>query len=373
MDSADLELVDSLYAATTGEGTLNEAMRQYLKRQDDAGGAIIHYDSILDEASDYEPVGPDSNTTQLIQSVFDEYESTHGAIDNPLIALALDDLKAGAVLVSDDVIPYEELSRTEFFEAIFKPLGIRWSMGWLAMGNGQNWMTFTSSKLIDIGPYEHAHFRRARLFRRHLARVLHIMELIHQADNANHILEDSLDKVPQGILLVDDSRKVLFSNSTSNEILKNAGAATVTNGRLTVGSTSHERAKFEQWWNILISAADMDGASFTDASLHPLWELEVSRVGVNGSKAWQGRRWMIRLKLKPEGSRLPIDYLQEYYGMTKAEADVCANLCLNGDAVSTARAMALSPNTVRTHLKSAFRKTDTKNQVALAIRLMTQT
>ncbi|MAT92680.1 MAG: hypothetical protein CME59_08765 [Halioglobus sp.] len=363
-------MIDMVYAATTQEGTVLQAVRKYLELQGDPGGAIFHYDSITDHVSDLEPVSFSDQAEALVEDVFDSYSKGRGAIHNPLISRGLEDLKAGKILVSDEVIPFDELSRTEYYKAVFEPLGVRWSMGWLAAGKGQKWLTFTSSRNLETGAYTGEHYARGQLFQRHMARVIHILELLEEASERKWVFERSVEKLPQAIVLLDDDRRVTFCNPAATSLMRRSTCLADKAGVFSVGQTSHERARFEQWWSLLTATVEVDGAAFNDVPMSPVWEIEVSRIGCASSQRGSGRRWMLTLKQCPDGDRLPLAYLQDRFGLSRAEAEVCANLCQNGDAVSTATAMALSPNTVRTHLKSAFKKTHTRNQVELVLKLV---
>jgi len=52
---------------------------------------------------------------------------------------------------------------------------------------------------------------------------------------------------------------------------------------------------------------------------------------------------MLTLKQAVDIEGIYVDHLTTSYGLTKSEANVCRALCRNGDAVSTARAMNISP------------------------------
>jgi DNA-binding CsgD family transcriptional regulator/PAS domain-containing protein len=366
----DLELIELAYAATTREATLMDSVKRFLELQGDPGGAMFHYDSITGQVSDTEVVALDAGQAIAIQEVFDSYSSDAGQIENPLITAGLADLLDGKVLINDDVLPFEELKRTEYYRSVLEPLGVRWTMGWIAAGKGQRWMTFTSSRARETGEYTRENVKRAELYQRHMARVIHVLELLDHAQDTKQIFEESADKLPQAIVLIDDARRITFCNAAARTLLLNSKALNDRDGVFSVGRTTHEQGKFESWWNLLVSAVAVDGAQFDDADMAPVWQIDVSRLGSTAAKRGTGRRWMVTLKQRPDAGDTPLAYLQSQFELTPAEAQVCASLCKNGDAVSTAAILNLSPNTVRSHLKSAFRKTGTKNQVELAIKLV---
>ena len=370
-NDSDLELIDAVYAATTEDGSLSDALQLFHTLQESPGGVIFHYDSITEESTSVEIITPDNKTHSYIQSLLDDYAGIGGKIKHPFIITSLDELKAGKI-VTKDFIPSSELSKTTYYKKIFAPLGIRRTMGWMAIGRGQKWPTFTCNRTAENGEYQPHHFDRAKLFQRHLARSLHIMELLDDAAESKLILEQSIDRMPQAIVLVDDRLEIAFCNYQASKLISQSPSLSEFGNRIGVGATMHERSKFEQWWAILIQSQTSDGACFSDTPMNPVWEIEVSRLAPTSNGNIAGRRWMLTLKQAVDIEGIYVDHLTTSYGLTKSEANVCRALCSNGDAVSTARAMNISPNTVRTHLKSAFAKTNTRSQVQLAVKLISQ-
>ena len=125
----DLELIDAVYGATTGENTINDAVRSYLVLQEDPGAVLFHFDSIMETSSDLEIVSPDDALVQVVQSIFDKYAGASGTIDNPLISAGFHLLVAGEVRAFTDAMSRAELQRTDYYQQVMAPLGVRrsWS------------------------------------------------------------------------------------------------------------------------------------------------------------------------------------------------------------------------------------------------------
>ncbi|GAB3096644.1 hypothetical protein G8770_16795 [Aestuariicella hydrocarbonica] len=368
--ASDIDLIEGIYAATTQEGSLKEAARTFLSLQGDIGGAIFHFDSIAETPSGFEVFTSPPDMESVAQELFDNYSHEFGSLDNPLITAGLKDLMAGKVLISDDVMPYEEFQKTDYYKTVIHPLGIRRSMGWVVAGNAQLWLTFTSSRDELAGKYQPQHLARAQLFQRHMARAIHILELLTDSEGNRLVFEQAIERVPQAIVLVDDTLNIHFLNASAKALISSTNSLSGNSNRFLFGETAHERATFEKWWSILTTAQVGDGARFNPSRINPIWEIEVSRVSSRGAGATQGRRWMLSLKRSPDNGVLPVDYLMSRYALTRAEAKVCIALCNNGDAVSVANAMCITANTVRSHLKNIFKKTGFKSQVELAVNLI---
>ncbi len=61
---------------------------------------------------------------------------------------------------------------------------------------------------------------------------------------------------------------------------------------------------------------------------------------------------------------------QQVFGLTKTEAAVCRHLCLGATQADIAAELSVSSNTVKTHLRSIFAKTDSHRQSELVARLL---
>ena len=144
--NVDIDLVDAISAATGDEGSLTEAVRQYLALQGDPCAAMFYYDSITELSTATEVVMFDDEVLNLAKELLASYANTSNEIDNPLITAGLPHLLEGKVLRCDEVIPFPEFSRTDYYQRIFQPLGLRWSMGFLAAGSAQEHLIFTNSR-----------------------------------------------------------------------------------------------------------------------------------------------------------------------------------------------------------------------------------
>lgn len=369
MDDRDSELIDLLYGASTGEVPLARPMEMFTRLQEDMGAGVWHVDSITGQNTDVETIVADPAIRIATDTVFAAYSERHADLGNPLIERSADRLYAGEVLSNLDVMPDDEWSEHHYYEEVWKPLGISESMAWMARGKSQRWMVFSTSR-NSRQPYQQQHYARSRLFRGHMERALQILEIVREADATQRLFEQAVCAMPCGMLVVDDGRQVLFENPAAEALLRQTPALSTRGNRLRVGSSAAEQARFDSWWRLLLHSSEVPGAIFDDVPMGNVWQLDVTRVSSAGGVVGPGRRWLVGFKQRPSGSYPTVGYLAERFGLSRAEARVCTALCANGDAVSVANALNLSANTVRTHLKSAFRKTGTNNQVALAIELM---
>ena len=67
--------------------------------------------------------------------------------------------------------------------------------------------------------------------------------------------------------------------------------------------------------------------------------------------------------------QIPVEWIMDAYGLTLAEARVALCAASGATIPETAHRLNVSPNTIKTHLRKVFAKTDTNRQTELA-RLM---
>ncbi len=365
----DIELVESLYAAVTGDSTLKDAVKKFLLLQGDSVAAMFQYDSILKTFGSTDLVSPEHELHAGSGGVLEGMVQAAGKIDNESMTTAKHALLDGKVINLDDVVSHQQLVDTEYYKTFFAPLGIRWSLGLMAAGGAQTWLMLMQSRAEAAGPYEPENIERAGLFQRHIVRVLHLLELLDGPKANWPGIQESVAALPQGILLVDDNLKVLSANQEAYRLMQKKRGVRMSNNRVELGATAHDRAKFQLWWKLLMRSPLSDGGCFDQADMPTIWELEASLLSPDSLDSGSGRRWMLTLKQQADDLVPAEKQLILHFGLTRIEARVCRSLCRNGDVISVAKDLWLSPKVIRSHMKKALKKTDSKNQRELAIKI----
>ncbi len=365
----DIELIESLYAAVTDDGTLTEAVKKFLLLQGDSVAAMFQYDSILKTFGCTDLVSPEHELHATSRGVLDGIVQAAGVVDNESITAAKHALLDGKVINLDDVVSHQQLVDTEYYKTFFAPLGIRWSLGLMAAGGAQTWLMLMHSRAEAAGPYETENIERAGLFQRHLVRALRLLEVLDGPKTSWSSIENAIAMLPQGIVLVDDNLRVLSANSEAYRLMQKKRGVRMSNSHLELGATAHDRAKFQLWWKLLVRSPLSDGGSFDQADMPTVWELEASLLSLQGLGNGSGRCWMLSLKQQADDLVPAEKQLILHFGLNQTEARVCRSLCRNGDVVSVAKDLWLSPRVVRSHMKKALQKTESANQRELAIKI----
>lgn len=186
---------------------------------------------------------------------------------------------------------------------------------------------------------------------------------------AREAAAQALDWLHRGLVVADEHARVLFTNQTANKIIKSADGLYCGPDGLTAfrSRDSADLRGLVRWAACEPAAREDTGVlSLWRPSLKPSLLVRVSSVrlppeldGMPLSRA--------AVFLQDPAAPSPIDQLAltRLYGLTRAETQLVATLLEGKTLVEAGELLQVSPNTVRTHLKHIFLKTETNRQTQL--------
>jgi DNA-binding CsgD family transcriptional regulator len=174
-----------------------------------------------------------------------------------------------------------------------------------------------------------------------------------------------LDKLDRGVILMDAKGKVVDSNTLAARVIRAGDGIALRSGRLVFADPVLD-ARMVQ------AVVRREAGTLNDRAVI------AARVRCNGSDAYsivvtsvppdadERDVAFFALLYAPNGQRdISTDVLRELYGLTRAQADVARSLFAGRSVEDTARALDLSLNTVRTHLKHVFTRCAVGSQAEL--------
>ena len=172
-----------------------------------------------------------------------------------------------------------------------------------------------------------------------------------------------LDKLDRGVVLLDAAGSVVDANTPGHRALARSRGVLVRNGRLTFADPANDD-RFVRW---LDGKQSPDGERALGVTIRSA-DGSPCRVVISpaGTKGIQRDVAFVVVLYCPWGSReIGIDVLMRLYGLTRAQADVARSLYAGYTVEQTATRLALSRNTVRSHLKQIFSKCEVRSQAEL--------
>lgn len=183
-----------------------------------------------------------------------------------------------------------------------------------------------------------------------------------------------------GMLVVSAGRRICAANTAAEHILDAADSLISVGGRLVALKPVDDRRLGDAVSGLIEGRNMPDGSPCLALPLarrsgRPDYLLLLSRgadsCGACSSQGDVGPTRHIFVVIHDFDARLsmPMHFLQQCFGLTPAEARLTVQLAGGCTPEQAARAFSVSITTIRTHLRSIYRKTATSGQVHLAQRM----
>ncbi len=348
----DGELIDLIYAALLGEATWSD----FLDRLSDSApdGRTILFSHNMSQSDEYLAM------TSRCQGPEIESYAAHYVNVNPwLMHCAV--RKVGLGIYSDEIIPVEELHKTEFYNDWLAPNDVECSIGVTIDKNGDCPLIVStvtsradpelnsafSEQLTRIAP----HLRRAARFYRN-----------SPARWAGFDLGASLfDALDVGVVIVGENGSIKTISRTGQELLDGGALMSISPlGQLRLRDDDAQAALRE------MLKRTYDGPKtvslLSNGTKLTLIAVEKDRI----SLYFEGPTVAILIQPAGLGSRpAGIDQIAGVYGLTNSEQRALAGIVDGKTVTRIAEEAGLSRETIRTQLKSLYAKTGTGGQTDL--------
>lgn len=179
-----------------------------------------------------------------------------------------------------------------------------------------------------------------------------------------------LDRYQNPLFVIDERAALVFKNRAAAHVLDARLGFRENNGRLRLG------AKADAELQRIMAGCRLPGATNNEcyglrlAATSPRdWLWLVRPLEHTGGNESGTRRFMLQAvgRTRPRAAAARI--LQELFGLTARETSVVAELLGSGTLESIARRLALSRETIRSHLKRTFRKCNVHSKAELLLLL----
>jgi len=276
---------------------------------------------------------------------------------------------------SEQVSPFEELARSEFYSDYLKPNDMAHAM-WGVIEN-------SSSRLINLGlyrdlrrqPFRIQDLELLRFLAPHLERAFRLHLKLAELKTRAEDLQRAIDMLPSGIIFLGANAGIVHMNRTAAKILAENDGLIAARGRLAAERTS-ESAELE---SLIAQARDTS----VGTGLRPAGAIAISRclrqsLSVlitpvrNMSLDTTSPVHAIAFVTDPSQRVRPgADVLRTLFGLTPAECRVALLLAEGHAPPAIADLLGISTNTLKTQLASIYRKTGTSRQTQL-VRTLSQ-
>ncbi|MCS6948309.1 MAG: LuxR C-terminal-related transcriptional regulator [Steroidobacteraceae bacterium] len=192
-------------------------------------------------------------------------------------------------------------------------------------------------------------------------------------DTFRRQLEIALDRVADGVLLIDAVAHVLHINRQAREFLAKRRCSTTSGGML---SFVHPRTQYAFRRALICSHSSGTAALAPPREFLVLDETHttVARAAVEPLRRTSLRdagTFLVSLHPQPQDVLVSARTLESLYGLSPSEARVAAQVVNIGSLAELADRLGLSRNTVKAHLRQIFRKCEVRSLAQLTALIAT--
>jgi DNA-binding CsgD family transcriptional regulator len=356
-------LLDLIYDAATDEALWTRALIQIADRTGSLGGYMFGAD----------------NSARLVTFAFkgrlseeadQAYRERH--VYNPH-AEVMNHSPVGKFVRSDEIMPLAALQRTAFYNEVHRVQDVAHTAMVSLAAKDAFQVGFTMCRSERQGAYGDEELRFMSQLYPHLKRSLLLGFRLDEYKALQRSQFDVLDRLSNGVLLLDHSARVIFANAAARAVTGIDGPLRLRNSALSAVSQAQSHRLRD-----LIDAAIRGKPAATMALPHPrdgrLFTILVSSVrsrdidrfsnlGLHNAAA------LLVIYDPAWPMEIPVEWIMDAYGLTLAEAKVALCMASGATIPEAAHRLNVSRNTVKTHLRKVFAKTGVGRQTEL-VRLM---
>jgi len=237
-----------------------------------------------------------------------------------------------------------------------------WRSGVRSSG-GRTGVRAAAIELRSTRPLPAARLQLARAIVAHIENARALALQMRATTTTRQATQATLDRLGLGLLLVDAGRRVHRSNRTAREILERSASLRLEGDRL-VSDDAELSAQLDRMLARLAGAPDGHVAEHLLLAGRGSQPVRVLGLRTHDGNA-DGLPCVLFLSDPDAGVETPDEVLARHYGLTRAESRVVARLLQGAPVDAVAAALGVRRETVRTHVKSIYRKIGTTRQIDL--------
>jgi len=272
----------------------------------------------------------------------------------------------GEVMRTEELVPLEILRETELYQELMLKTKSDYGAGVNLSRQAAVLGALSLYRERGAGPFDDEELSRLQRLAPHLVRAVEVMRRLERED-PDALACHALDRLAAPVFLMGPAGNLVFANTSACTLLRSDGPLAVEKGRLRarrLDDTSRIERALRQ--ATLTQASHGDSGMFSIAGPGNRWH---SVVVVPLARRHEASEWplgcgamvVVDADSLPDGPEL----LQRRFRLTLAEARLALRIAGGETLREAAERSQVSINTVRTHLRRIFDKTDTRRQADL--------
>jgi DNA-binding CsgD family transcriptional regulator/PAS domain-containing protein len=356
------QLIGQIYDAALDQGLWPGALEQICQFVQGPAAMIYCQDVALRTGKRFHSWGDDPEYTR---QYFERYIAL-----NPIVTTQHFS-EVGEVKTAHDLIPYDELVETRFYQEWMRPQGYVDNIFANLEKSATSYAAFAVSRDTHSGPADREARRRMRILTPHMRRAVVIGNVIDLYKVEATMLADTLAGVASGVFVVGANACIVFANPAGRDMLGEGTILREAQGALVAVKPQADGALQEVIAAAGRGDAELGGRGVAIALADPQSERWLAHVLplTSGARRQAGITCSAVAAVFVRNASLytlsSMEILSELYGLTASEVRVLQAVVEIGGVPAVARALGISAATVKTHLHHVFAKTGTVRQADL--------
>lgn len=354
-------IIDDLYAGTLDDEAWQRTMIRVADLVGASGADLVSFNPVTkavirDESHRIDPV---------VGAAYRQHWSTKDILTAPFLRTA-----TGEPTPEHKLVPRYVWEQSEIFNELALPHDLPYVLLTM-LHKAPDKFTALSLKTSQLhGPYHDHEVQRLKIVVPHMRRALEVKDRLALAEIRTDSLSNSLNNLSFGVLILDARGRIIEASTAAQDLMRSdSGVRRNTDGTVWL----REPAGTELYRWIL---AKTPPPKNTDGLLHvprptmqPISILVTQLPRKTTSWIAGDPRWMLLLFDPERRIQASTELIARDLGISAREAEIAALLVAGYDLANIASRLSISPNTVRTHVKTIFGKTGIGSQAELIRRI----
>jgi DNA-binding CsgD family transcriptional regulator len=299
-------------------------------------------------------------------------ECSRFAVRNPWF-LSSEEYVAGRVMFGDELIGHRELKRTDFYRSVLKPHGLMHRLCGVATRQGERAYFVAALRGDDQEPFSAREAASLKGLLPHVSLALANRWRYRQADDFAKAMMRVMDQAGHATLLVTSDGEVVYRSMRADRFETPTTGLAIRDGMLVASApgdgravrealeavTRAETAALDPAFCRVLTVGAQTGARGTLVTVRPGGEMFLAPRGRTLSLA------VVTVRSAHADHDARSCAFARQFELTPAQAKVSALVFAGHPLSSVAQRLSVSDNTVRSHLKQVYQKTNTHAQMEL--------
>jgi len=369
-----LDIVGSIYEASYDSSQWAPVLLRVAKLTNSSSAALIFRDETYPRANFVHSYG-------IPAKLFRRYLLRYIHLD-PFFELVVKKLPNGTVSADHLLVSSREELReisTEFYDDFMIPNDFYHIGGAGLLKDGDRMAAIAIQRKKEMGAWSDEELEKLSALTEHFQRAFRIHREFTRLRIQEYAVYAMFDQLVIGLILLDTNAKPVYTNPTAKSIIKTHPALKIQAGKLSTSKYDDAKKLASLISNAVDNDDDIDtmrggvlGLRHPDSTLPLLLlAIPVSDLKVAFESTVEGAHVALFISDPERSQPISAEALIETFDLTKAEAGVTVSLINGLSPKEIAHNKSVSTNTIRTQLKSIFRKTCTNSQADLVRLLLT--